>query len=251
MKKKLLALFALTVLVTAATAYQAFRYKRIAIDSQLALAKAKTNLSLEQFSGQIVRRDAGLPLFGKLNERDAILAIRDYIYRSLEPGPDVTPNASDSTKYAVLGTDKNVMACGGASQAFAYALRSVGIQARTVQLAGQGYISGTDYKQTHVTVEVKQNGKWEISDPLYNMSLRCGDASERLSIPKAFECLASGKHFAPIYGRSQKPPLVFSNVRDRYESYYGAYIRFPSQAGEPLEEFPKSGWLALAVKAYD
>jgi hypothetical protein len=76
-----------------------------------------------------------------------------------------------------------------------------------VQLAGSKFLTGEYLLQTHVTVEAWIDGKWETSDPLFNVSIACSDAPKiHLSIPEATACLARGNSFVLLRGRTEGSP---------------------------------------------
>src|SRR5262245_15686915 len=219
----------------------------------IALKEAQKNEALAQqlkeFDGEVVRRDAGLPFKGKIDEREALLSVRDYIYRGVSAGKESLPRAKYATLYASLNTNLDQMACGGASAAYSFALDSLGIRTRIVQLAGTRYLAGDDPDQTHVTVEAWIDGKWEISDPLFNVSLACSDDASKhhLSTPEAVSCLKRGNSFVFLRGPSQGAP-------DRPDAtklpeYFAAYTRYKVD-NEPDDAFPDGDWLNRAAAHY-
>jgi hypothetical protein len=205
-------------------------------------------VSDRKFAIEIIRRDAGLPFNGEYTNREALIAVRDFVYRSMDPAKNLLPYVSSSTRYAALGSDLNYMFCGAASASYAWALNALGIRARTAQIVGQKFLAGDDFFQTHVTVEAWVDGRWEISDPTFNVSIACStDPRKHLSVPEAVTCLEHGNAFVFLRGKSQ-------GLRDRPDAtalsgYFAAYS-LPASDDEKAQSYPTANWLAKALALY-
>ncbi len=233
--------------------YKAWGYRSAAIAAQQQiLALSVQPRENREFLDKIVRRDAGLHLTGALDKRAALLAIRDYVYRSFDNEPEELASVTPDIVYAALGSDENNMYCGGAALAYTWALNAIGIPARFIQLGGQDFLAGKDLYQTHATVEAMIDGKWEISDPTFNVSVRCTDNDiENLSVHGVRTCLALGGTLKYLPGRTQfKDRLV---EPDKYPAYFAAFTRravSSSDVKETEESYPSNGWIEKAMKAY-
>lgn len=227
--------------------------------SQLSAAQKRAENDYAELAAAMVRGDANLPLKGPLDARKAALAVRDYIYREYDGGPEDLPGASPATLWAALSSDSSDgMMCGAAGLAYSWALQAIGIPSRFVQLAGKNYLSGKDMYQTHVTVEAWLDGAWEISDPTYNLSVACSDhPSKHVATPQARECIQRGKSLVLIHGKthfSKKSKYAGKTITSkRYASYFAAYRR--RSTSTPLgsveqESAPQTDWLEIALKAY-
>ena len=238
----------------AGSTYLAWRYRTIAMRLQ-----KPPELSYAQLSDELVRSEANLPVQGALNRRDAIIAVRDYVYRKYDLGPEDLPRASAATLYVALNSpDSNNMMCGAVGLAYTWALQSIGIPARFVQLAGDDYLAGKDEYQTHVTVEAFVDGKWEISDPTYNLSVACSDdPSTHLATPAVRSCIKRGQHLVLLPGATQLRDVNRYGAKvispEKYALYFSAYIRRSvSIAGvsESADAFPENDWLNTSLRMY-
>ncbi|OJY09545.1 MAG: hypothetical protein BGP05_17235 [Rhizobiales bacterium 62-47] len=225
----------------------------------LSTAQKQAESNYAELAANMVRGDANLPLKGTLNARKAALAVRDYIYREYDGGPEDLPGASPATLWTALSSDSSDgMMCGGAGLAYSWALHAIGIPSRFVQLAGENYLSGKDMYQTHVTVEAWLDGAWEISDPTYNVSVACSDhPSKHIATPQARECIQRGKSLVLIPGKtrfSKRSKYAGKTISPkRYASYFAAYRRRSTSTpyGSVDEDSaPQADWLEIALKAY-
>lgn len=249
MKRAILSIACVSLIIcSAAIAAKAWSYRSIAIEAQHRLQT--TDLIYPATAALLVKRDAGLPLTDEMETRKSALAIREYIYRGFDLGDEELPDKNPAAYYMALGSKQNGMKCGGASVAYAWALNAVGIPARTVQLAGEDFLAGRDLYQTHVTVEVMIDGKWEISDPTFNVTIRCSDKDENLSVHGVRACLARGERLNYVAGQTQiSDKMVKPN---EYPSYFAAFTRRAVSTGEAdEEEYPAAGWVDAAMEAYE
>lgn len=236
------------VVAAALFAVKAFHYrsKAIALENQ---RNEAVRLGHRDFAREVILRDAGLPsLEEKVLSREATLAVRDYISRGLNYADEDLPGSQAARLYASLNSSRNNMRCGGASSAYVWALEILGIRARTVQLAGAKFLAGEDVMHTHVTVEMWIDGKWEISDPLFNAAVECSNRPGiNLSVPEARLCLERGQSLKVIGG---KTPIQESRPNaGTLSEYFAAYIRRPTNV-DPLEYFPSEDWLVKAESLY-
>ncbi len=239
MRKNVLLLGSFTValaLSTSVFAFAALHYR----DEAIGLEKHGPGA----FATEIVRRDAKLPMFGPLDKKKATLVVRDWIYRNIRDGTEKRPGAPFSIKYALLGTPKGTMLCGGAAQAFHWALSKLSIPSRTVQLAGKDFLDQTQPGTTHVTVEVYLDGRWQISDPYFNASFKCNGEGKTLSVPEAAECVRKAGTLTPVQGKSEISGRSVATYPTNYEDFFAAYVRQPSTTPyAPQDSYPYDGWL--------
>ncbi len=251
MKRAILSIACVSLIIcSAAIAAKAWSYRSIAIEAQHRLQT--TDLIYPATAALLVKRDAGLPLTDEMGTRESVLAIREYIYRGYALGDEELPDKNPAAYYMALGSQQNGMKCGGASVAYTWALNSVGIPARTVQLAGKNFLAGRDLYQTHVTVEAMIDGKWEISDPSFNVAIRCSDSGdENLSVHGVRACLARGERLNYVPGKTQTSDKMVKP--DEYPFYFAAFTRRSVSAGdvnESEEAYPTGDWIAKAMTAY-
>lgn len=223
-----------------APGYMALRYR------------ARAAASYSALSNDIVRRDAGLPISGSLDPKQAALAVRDYIYRSYQPGTQKLPD-DPAALYASLTTSDGTMACGGIGLSYVWALQAIGIPARFIQLAGDDFLGGMDDYDTHVTVEVFLDGAWQISDPTYNVSVACStDPSKPIATPEAHACVINGHSLILTPGKTQLVVPKGLKIADPkiYGKYYSAYTRrsmSSPEISEPTDTFP-ADWYKAGLK---
>ena len=249
MRRTILA-FAFVVCSTAIV-FKAWSYRSIAIEAQQQLEA--TDQITPKIAAYIVIGDAGLSLIGDVEPRAAADAIRDYVYRNFDPGKEELPDKSAPAYYASLSSTRNGMLCGGAGLAYAWALNTVGIPARVVQLAGQDFLSGKDRYQTHVTVEALIDGDWEISDPTFNVSIQCSRGNgKNLSVDGVLACLRQGRELEYSPGKTQIDGRKIDPKE--YPVYFAAFVRRAlSENGvdEPEASFPSDDWLKTALSTYE
>lgn len=231
---------AMGVVVLAGTTYKAWGYRSAAIQAQ-----AERHLALNDFAGYTIRKNAGLPMTGDLDPRQAAIAVRAYVHNNFTEGDEALPGTPAQTKYASLGSDAAIMKCGGAADAYAWAMKAIGVPARTVQIAAADYLAGNPLGGSHVLTEVFLDGAWEISDPYYDIAVSCGDDTKHLATPGVVQCLKSGEKLTPIHGNGYSVPgRVVETAITPYHVLFAAYSRRPSiDPKEPFDEYPRQGWL--------
>jgi hypothetical protein len=200
----------------------------------------------------MIRRDAGLPVLSQLDHAGAMIAIRNSVYRKFDNGPENIniEHSHPSLVYAVLGSDQNDMMCGGAAIAYSWALNTVGIPARIVQLAGNKFLAGNDQHQTHVTVEVLIDNRWRISDPTYNASFKCSDGNDFLSVKGVMACLNHGGALRPVVGKAQVVGRSLSDL-SLFDQYFAAYARSKvNSRNESDDQYPNVGWVQQSLMRY-
>ena len=190
----------------------------------------------------LLLRLAGLPADAS-NPTEINRALRDYVYRSNKVGGNspkglVTPQLI-FTHLGVAGWDE---LCGGMSEALAWALNNVGIEARVVQLATKDFVEGRDAYDTHVTVEARIDGKWRISDPTFNVAVSCSDGEKFIAVEGVRACLQRGRHLTFVQGRTQIENRTIA-------SYYAPYRDFFFAYKTKGKEVP-ADWLAHALAYY-
>lgn len=178
--------------------------------------------------------DSGLPPL------DTARHLRAYVHEANIVGSGEFYGADGRKLFFNLGRAGSEQQCGGMSWALAWALNTLGIPARVVQLAGERYIRGEDAMQTHVTVEALIDGQWRIEDPTFDTEFGCSDGQTALSVTDARQCLSIGG-------------VVVGASSDEFATYLAAYLRFPvvslgAIAG--MESGPRDGWLDDAAALY-
>jgi len=259
----IIALVCISVAVISAVGYQAWRYRVLAVVAQQkrdALIREVEILHAEwgRLSSEVspVRESLVTSTVGK-NPGDPLAyarAIRDYVYRTNIYGRSSnTDGGGGSRIFMNLGQRDHEQLCGGMSSSYAWALNSVGIPARTVQLAAQSFVDGEALGDTHVTVEMLIDGEWRISDPTFNVELQCSNAGGMLDTEGARLCVAGGSHLVPVYGNTQIPGQTFFEYRLPYDRFLVAY-EINTDAGAivstPKISYPTPDWLATASAQY-
>ena len=90
------------------------------------------------------------------------------------------------------------------SLAFAWALNTAGVPARIVQMADQTYLDlGPQKGNVHMTVEALIGGKWQISDPTFNVHFKCSTGADNLSLEEAAQCVKDGNEIIGVPGKTQ------------------------------------------------
>lgn len=201
----------------------------------------------------LVLKSAGLPITAPLNPHQANLAIRDYVYRSNRLGNASHTFQSNGHRYALLGEAGFEQLCGGMAMAFQWALTKIGLPARTVQLAGEDFLAGKNQYDTHVSVEVWLDGKWQISDPTFNISVRCSSGKGNLSVPEARDCIKNGGKLVAIPGRTQISSRTIADYYAPYDNFFAAYRRAridtPAVEAE-MDEYPEPEWVQRSISLY-
>lgn len=212
------------------------------------LADEKFN---QHFYRTTVLAEAGLPLSQSIDPRSANIAIRDYVYRTTVVG-DERPGLprSGKSRYSIMGQETGQQLCGGMTLSLEFALNTLDIPARYVTLAGKKFLDGKDRFQTHAVAEVFIDGKWQISDSTYNVSLDCSDGASNLSVKEAFACLAGGNKLVPIAGKTQIEGRTVQDLGPAYPAYFAAYSRNEIGKLKPADEFPEAGWIGKALSLY-
>lgn len=246
MKKSLVSIaFVATFALTGAVSYKAWKYRSIAIEAQ-SNSEASTSRTLRD----IIFRDAGYP--EPRDSMEASRAVRDWIYRTNKVERGEAYSSNGALIYANLGKPGSGQLCGGMSTAYAWALNTIGIPARTVQLAADDYLQGEEEGATHVTVEAYIDGEWRVSDPTFNAEFQCGDQEDLLDIKEMRECVAKGGTLTSVAGKTQLKGRTVEEYYLPYAAFLAAYVRAPVSTAlisEPIEVDPPN-WLEDSVAHY-
>lgn len=229
------ALFCLASFAT----YHAIRYRSLAISFQ-------TDTTLEfDFARNVILRDAGLSHEQSETSLVRARSIRDWIYRTSEVGGGTIPPTGPLI-YSKLGSVGGEQLCGGLSVAYAWALQTVGIEARVIQLAAETYLSGRNQYDTHVTVEAKLGDRWIVSDPTFNAEFECSSSPGlRIGILEMRECLDAGDELIPLQIGTAIPSRT---VESYYLPYSELLSAFRTSDGEL--DHPFNGWQSEAAQLY-
>lgn len=229
----------------AATAQRATQLQTL-VDAHLADEKFN-----QRFYRTTVLAEAGLPLSQSIDARSANMAVRDYIYRTTVVGNARSDlPRSGKSRYAIMGQENGQQLCGGMTWSLEFALNTLEIPTRYVTLAGKRFLEGKDRYQTHAVAEVFIDGKWQVSDSTYNVSLDCSDGASNLSVEEAFSCLAGGNKLVPIAGKTQIKGRTVQDLGPAYPAYFAAYSRNEIGKFKPADEFPEAGWIGKALSLY-
>jgi hypothetical protein len=209
--------------------------------------------ALDSYRRGVVLRDAGLPESGNLDALAAARAIRDRIYRTNAVGRSGYESAEGWEIYAWLGRPGHEQSYRGLSSVYVWALTTVGIPARPVRLATRNYLLGARQTETHVTVEVRVDGRWMVSDPTFNVDFGCSDGGTRLSVSEMRDCSGRGGRLIEVPGATQIPDrtIEFHNVP--YGDLLSAYGRLDvgaTDAAGPAQEVPFARVFAMAADRY-
>lgn len=220
-----------------------------AIEATGERTRAEVDQSNKRLYETAVRADAGLPLTGALDPATADAAVRDFIHRTNIVGSNRPIGKYPAKVYSGIGTEEGALLCGGMAIAHAWAMNTLGIPARTVELGGQNFLSGKDRKQTHAFAEVFYDGDWHISDPTFNISVDCSDGEKHISAKEAFACLEREETLVGVQGRNTVPGRSLADLRAKYSSYFAAY----ELAASPIskrEMHPSDAWIREALAKY-
>lgn len=201
----ILAILSIAIACSALSAVAALRYKSAAQFAEAqrdALgAEMSTAATNDAILASLVRREASIT--EALAQEQQSRAIRDLVYRTNVIGSSDNPARSGEI-FVHLGEPGYEQLCGGMSDAYAWALRQIGVPARVVQLASQRFLDGENRFDTHVTVEVLIDGKWRVSDPTFNAEFQCSGNYEFLDIEGMRACVNGGNALV-----RSKAPLLF------------------------------------------
>lgn len=200
----------------------------------------------------LIRRDVGLPLVGPLSTEQLVLATRDYVYRRTIVAPDDHPYAPLDRYLWLSGADRIRQLCGGMAHTYAWMLESLGVPARTVQLATADFLAGREHYGTHITVEAWYGGKWHLSDPTFNCSWRASSA-DGISLAEAIAVVRGGGMLEPDYGPTVIAGRRWCDYDQTFADLLSAYLTSPTRIGTvnvPREQYPSPGWMQMALQRY-
>lgn len=265
-RTKTIGILAIVVIAVASTAIStaaALRYRAAAQlaeaqrDVLISQAASADTLNVAQLReryrevvAQLVRRNAGVRENTAIDSQ--IRAIRDLVYRDNKVGSS-TGTISPGQIFTRLGEPGYEQLCGGMSEAYAWALKRVGVPARVVQLASQRYLDGEDRFDTHVTVEAFVDGKWRVSDPTFNTEFQCSGSDEFLDIEGLKQCNATGGEIIPVKGASQIVGRTLEDYYAPFSEFLAAYKKYPIRSKVISSEaisFPTDDWDVSSLKYY-
>lgn len=173
--------------------------------TQAALNATRTRLKAAETELASARRDntrliaANLGIDATSPDRDLIVLLRDYVYRSTRVGPGDFNPGDPLGNFLALEHGKEML-CGGMAKTYSWLLAQFGITSRTVQLAGQAFFTGEAPGDTHVSVEVYDADqlRWYVSDPTFNVSFSCNRENQPLDFTALVACQQRGGEITPI-----------------------------------------------------
>lgn len=216
---------------------------------------ARAGTPAREFQKLTVLRDAGLPVSSSIDPREANEAVRDFVYRTNKVGVGTFAFRRGDQRYAMLGQNAGAQLCHGMALAQEWALSQIGVPSRAVVLAGENFLSGKDRFETHAVNEVWLDGKWQISDPTFNISVDCSDGKKNLSVPEAAACVRAGGKLVPVPGKTQivGKGRTVAEYYAPYETFFAAYERDPVDIANitaPKEEYPEPNWIRKSLQLY-
>jgi hypothetical protein len=192
---------------------------------------------------------------------DPIIGLRDYVYNSTIVGPG-NFNYSNPVDHFISMTQSEVsMLCGGMSVTYKWLLSMFDIPARTVQLATKEYLNGEARYDSHITVEVydKKLGKWYVSDPTFNISLKCNDGDNAADVEELRACVVNGRDIS--YIRDGIKYIKGRTIEEYYLPYDKLLYAVNAEQVEEINsgniikkdnvDLPKENWGASSSVLYD
>jgi hypothetical protein len=260
-KIAIIALTGTALALTAVLGAQAWHYRGLAIRAEVArddyireASVLRERLANETRQNRQIRENFVRISAGAQSPSDVETSreIRDYVYRTNVVGSS-KGHADGFDIFSNLGRPDHEQLCGGMSVAHAWALRAAGIPARTVQLAAQTYLDGTERGDTHVTVETFIEGAWRISDPTFNIELQCSDDAAWLDTEGARQCVARGEKLVAFMGETQIDGRTLADYYAPFEAFLAAYDVESYEDGSfsaPQLLYPSPTWRGEALKLY-
>ena len=176
---------------------------------------------------------------------DAI-AIRDFVHKKVPLGKNPKNFNNDSLKdyYEAFKNNQTFM-CGGISTIYLIALKSVGIEARLVNLS-------TDNKEpydSHVSVEFYDGSKWIASDPTFN-NLFFNLDKQFVSFEDVIELKKNGLKVDYIYHFETKSTRKLENYYVSLDKLLNYVWIHPSKNGKKFV-FPENWNTIIKIKNKD
>ena len=190
-----------------------------------------------------------------------VIKLREYTYRNTKVGRGDFDYGGDHIDHFLnLKKGNASQLCGGMAATYQWLLDLFGIPSRTVQLATKEFVLGKRRGDTHVTVEVfdLKNNQLYVSDPTFNISLRCKGHDKKGSIEELRKCALYGKgidfvHDGSIYIKQRL-------VKEYYLSYEELLyaVSAPSMTVKASDgvvhieriDLPENNWLSKALEKY-
>lgn len=206
----------------------------------------------------MISRDVGLSFTHENNLYQIVREVRDKLYENnwsvKNPEPFKGEYGDIYLKYNLIFGNRYAFSCGDASQVYAWALSSLDIPHRVVQLAAKSFIDGKKQADTHVVTEVFDGKKWFISDPTFNAEYYCSDGDSPLSTKELKECVDKGQEIVPKYGKTIIPDRIVETYYIPLKDLLYAYTLYQTSIGNkiiPIEEHPFPDWINISLSNYN